>query len=80
MILKLYRKYIANQVAEKMEYVGCCPNERDIILRTIDPTWHKGMSVSHCDKDCLSTTCLLSKSFNKEYLRTKEMQYRGNDL
>lgn len=43
--------------------MGCCPNERDIILRVIDPKWHRTSSKSHCKVDCWSTACSLSKNF-----------------
>ena len=48
------RNKIANSVADKMYYLNTCPNERDIILRIIDPYNHKGCSGIHCNTDCNS--------------------------
>lgn len=66
MLLKLYRRHIANQVAEKMGYLMTCPNERDIILRVIDPKWHRDSGLRHCDTDCGITSCISNKHYKKE--------------
>lgn len=80
MLLKLYRRYIADQVEDKMARMCCCPNERDILLRIIDPIWHREDNICHCKIDCWSTTCLLSKNFKQEDFNATEEHYRGNDI
>lgn len=51
---KKLRYKIANSVADKMYYLNTCPNERDTILRIIDPYRYKGQSEIHCNTDCNS--------------------------
>lgn len=49
---KKLRGKIADEVAEKMLYMHTCPNERDIILRIIDPYNHWWNGDLHCYADC----------------------------
>lgn len=61
---KSLRMEIAAEVGEKMCYLNTCPNEREIILNTIDPDNHI-RKVSHCATDCTQIDC-------KNYLKHKE--------
>lgn len=61
MFLRWYRKKIAESVADKMAYMGTCPNERDIILSIIAPKDYKRNKGIHCNTDCWVTDC---KSYN----------------
>lgn len=60
MFFRWYRKKIANSVADKMAYMGTCPNERDIILAIIAPKDYRRKGI-HCNTDCWITGC---KSYN----------------
>ena len=56
MLLRLYRRKIAQKVADKMAYMNSCPNERDIVLHIIAPKDY-AHNIEHCNTDCLDTTC-----------------------
>lgn len=58
MFLRRYRKRIAEQVDEKLRYMGTCLNERDRILAIISPKDYPlhGTSI-HCNTDCTNTHC-----------------------
>lgn len=49
MFLRWYRKKIAESVADKMAYMGTCPNERDVILSIIAPKDYKRNKGIHCN-------------------------------
>lgn len=70
MFLKLYRRKIAEQVDEKMRYMGTCPNERDMILSIIAPKSYNNKEVPHCGTDCWNTNCRCwyrKESCNSQY-------------
>lgn len=52
---------IAKRVKEKMEEMGSCPNEIDIILNIISPKHFNRNAVPHCKKDCLNEECVCNK-------------------
>lgn len=62
MLLRWYRRKIAWRVADKMEYMNSCPNERDIVLHIIAPKDYV-CNVKHCDMDCWRTDC---KCYNRK--------------
>ena len=49
------RNEIAAAVADKMDYMHCCENERETYLRIIRDDCKP--FESHCDKDCTNTNC-----------------------
>lgn len=57
MSLRRYRRKIAKMVESKMEYMGTCPNKKDMILHIIAPKDYKGFSESHCKTDCWCKDC-----------------------
>ena len=57
MFLRWYRKKIAESVADKMAYMGTCPNTRDIILSIIAPKDYKRSKDIHCKTDCWVSDC-----------------------
>lgn len=57
MFLRWYRKKIAEAVEEKMNYLGTCPNEKEIILSIIAPKDYKRNKDSHCGTDCWNAEC-----------------------
>lgn len=54
-------KNIAKRVKEKMEEMGSCPNEMDIILNIINPKEFNRNTVPHCKKDCWNEECICNK-------------------
>lgn len=57
MFLRWYRKKIAEEVENKMCYLGTCPNEKEILLHIIAPKDYKRGSKNHCGTDCWNTEC-----------------------
>lgn len=62
MFFRWYRRKIAQRVADKMAYMGTCPNERDIILHIIAPKDYV-RNVKHCSTDCWVADC---KCYNRK--------------
>lgn len=60
------RKRIAENVENKMCYMSCCPNERDIYLHIIAPDDYPLLKKSHCDIDCPFTDCVSNKLKGEE--------------
>ena len=50
------RKNIAEQVEDKMCYMGTCPNERDMILNIISDDYPR-LEQIHCNTDCWIKNC-----------------------
>lgn len=64
MFLRRYRRKIAKMVESKMEYMGTCPNEKDIILHIIAPKDYDELHEFHCVTDCWCKDC---KNYDKRY-------------
>lgn len=56
-----HNKNIAKRVKEKMEEMGSCPDEIDIILNIINPKEFNHNAVPHCKKDCWNEECICNK-------------------
>lgn len=51
------RKKIADAVDDKMDYMHCCPNERDTYLHIIAPDDYPRIKGIHCNTDCYNKDC-----------------------
>lgn len=55
--LRNYRRKIAEEVEDKMNCLGTCPNEKDIILSIIAPEDYNRKGLLHCGTDCWNDQC-----------------------
>lgn len=55
------RKKISDSVEDKMNYLACCPNEKEIYLHIIDPNYPR-LKTLHCNTDCHISDCKLYHS------------------
>lgn len=56
-LLRWHSKKIAEEVEDKMRYLGICLNARDMILHIIAPKDYKRLEDNHCNVDCLNSDC-----------------------
>lgn len=63
MLLRWYRRKIAKQVEEKMNYLDVCPNARDMVLWIIAPKDYEARhQIFHCNTDCTQKGCSAYKN------------------